>query len=73
MILTGHDDLRVVKTIESIKAAFETLICEKDYEKSTVKELCDQARINKKTFYHYYEDLNALLSEMQAEPASVIM
>ena len=37
MILTGHEDLRVVKTIESIKAAFETLICEKDYEKITVK------------------------------------
>ena len=67
MILTGHEDLRVVKTIESIKAAFETLICEKDYEKITVKELCDRARINKKTFYHYYEDLNALLSEMQGE------
>ena len=67
MILTGHEDLRVVKTIESIKVAFEAMICEKDYEMITVKELCDRARINKKTFYHYYEDLNALLSEMQGE------
>ena len=67
MILTGHEDLRVVKTIKGIKTAFEELICEKDYEKITVKELCDRARINKKTFYHYYEDLNALLSEMQSE------
>ena len=32
MILTGHEDLRVVKTIEGIKAAFEALICEKDYD-----------------------------------------
>ena len=70
MILTGHEDLRVVKTIESIKAAFETLICEKDYEKITVKELCDHARINKKTFYHYYETLDALLAEMQFELSS---
>ena len=70
MILTGHEDLRVVKTIESIKAAFETLICENDYEKITVKELCDQARINKKTFYHYYETLDALLAEMQFELSS---
>ncbi len=70
MIMTGHEDLRVVKTIESIKAAFETLICEKDYEKITVKELCDQARINKKTFYHYYETLDALLAEMQFELSS---
>ena len=70
MILKGNEDLRVVKTIESIKAAFESLICEKDYEKITVKELCDRARINKKTFYHYYETLDALLSEMQFELSS---
>ena len=31
MILQGHEDLRVVKTIEGIKSAFEELICEKDY------------------------------------------
>lgn len=67
MILTGNEDLRVVKTIEGIKAAFEELICEKDYEKITVKELCDRARINKKTFYHYYETLDHLLTEMQGE------
>jgi len=67
MILKGHEDLRVVKTIEGIKSAFESLICEKDYGKITVKELCDLARINKKTFYHYYETLDALLAEMQVE------
>ncbi len=67
MILQGNEDLRVVKTIEGIKGAFENLICEKDYEKITVKELCDRARINKKTFYHYYETLDALLAEMQEE------
>ena len=70
MILRGNEDLRVVKTIEGIKTAFESLICEKDYEKITVKELCDRARINKKTFYHYYETLDALLSEMQLELSS---
>ena len=67
MILTGNEDLRVIKTIEAIKGAFEALICEKDYDKITVKELCDRAKINKKTFYHYYETLDFLLAEMQAE------
>ena len=67
MILQGHEDLRVVKTIRGIKAAFESLICEKDYERITVKELCDRAQINKKTFYTYYETLDALLSELQSE------
>lgn len=67
MILQGNEDLRVVKTIEGIKSAFEELICEKEYGKITVKELCDRARINKKTFYHYYETLDALLAELQVE------
>ena len=67
MILQGNEDLRVVKTINGIKSAFEDLICEKDYKDITVKELCGRARINKKTFYHYYETLEALLAEMQAE------
>ena len=67
MILTGNEDLRVKKTITGIKAAFEALICEKDYAKITVKELCDRAQVNKKTFYHYYETLDALLAELQTE------
>ena len=70
MILQGNEDLRVVKTIRGIKSAFESLICEKAYEKITVKELCDRASINKKTFYHYYETLDALLAEMQTEMSS---
>lgn len=67
MILTGNEDLRVKRTIESIKSSFKQLICEKPYEKITVKELCDLAMINKKTFYHYYETLDALVLEMQKE------
>ena len=70
MILTGKEDLRVVKTIEAIKSCFEELICEKEYEKITVKELCDRARINKKTFYHYYPTLDDLLAELQFEISS---
>lgn len=67
MILNGHEDLRVRKTIEAIKNTFEELICEKNYEKITVKELCDRALINKKTFYHYYPTLDDLLGELQMQ------
>lgn len=73
MILTGKEDLRVIKTIEGIKAAFESLICEKAYEKITVTELCSRARINKKTFYHYYETLDFLLAELQGELSAGFM
>ncbi len=69
MVLQGNEDLRIRKTIQGIKSAFEELICEREYEKITVKELCDKAQINKKTFYHYYETLDALLTELQGELA----
>ncbi len=65
MILSGNEDLRVQKTIEAICAAFEKLLLEKDYDKISVTELCKLARISKKTFYVYYEDLDSLLEEMQ--------
>lgn len=65
MLLNGTEDLRVQKTIEVIHKTFEEMICEMDYEKITVKELCERARINKKTFYRYYDVLDDLLSELQ--------
>ena len=38
-----------------------------DYEKITVKALCERAKINKKTFYRYYETMDFLLSEIMDE------
>lgn len=69
MKLTGYEDLRVQRTISSIYKAFEKLICEKEYQKITVKELSELAQINKKTFYRYYPTLDDLLAEMQAQYA----
>ena len=70
MKITGTEDLRVQKTIESIRSVFEQMICEMDYHEMTVKELCDRAKINKKTFYRYYPTMDDLLAELQAEMSS---
>ena len=43
MILTGSEDIRVKKTMISIRNAFCDMICEMDYERITVKELCERA------------------------------
>lgn len=67
MILTGSEDLRVRRTIDSIKSVFEQMTCEMDYGKIRVTELCQRAMINKKTFYVYYPTLDDLLAEIQAE------
>jgi Transcriptional regulator len=69
MKITGYEDLRVQRTISNIYSAFEQLICEKEYQKITVKELSELAQINKKTFYRYYPTLDDLLLEMQAKYA----
>ncbi len=70
MLIKGTEDLRIQKTMAAIKESFEALICEKDYHEITVTELCARARINKKTFYHYYPTLDDLLDEMQMELSS---
>ena len=70
MRLTGNEDLRVRKTITAIRKAFEELICKKDYEQIKVSELCARSMVNKKTFYHYYPSLDALLAELQEELSS---
>lgn len=70
MLIKGTEDLRIQKTMAAIKESFEALICEKNYHEITVTELCARARINKKTFYHYYPTLDDLLEEMQMELSS---
>lgn len=69
MLIKGTEDLRIQKTMAAIKESFEGLICEKEYNEITVTELCQRAKINKKTFYHYYPTLDDLLGEMQMELA----
>lgn len=65
MILTGTEDLRVQKTIEAIQSSFKQMVCEMPFDRITVKDLCQRARINKKTFYRYYHDLKDLLHETE--------
>ena len=64
------DDKRVTKTIRTIHATFEQMMCEMDYRDITVKELCARALINKKTFYRYYETMDFLLAEFQEDMMS---
>jgi AcrR family transcriptional regulator len=59
------DDLRVKKTIITIRTTFEQMLCEMPYREITVKELCERAMVNKKTFYRYYETMDFLLAEFQ--------
>lgn len=70
MRITPAKDLRVTKTLEAIDTSFRALMLEGGFESITVKELCERARINKKTFYRYYETLDDLLAEVTATYAA---
>lgn len=63
-------DLRVAKTLETIDATFRAMMLEGGYDSITVAGLCRRTRINKKTFYRYYETLDDLLSEVMATYAA---
>lgn len=65
--MTEKEDLRVVRTKEAIRSTFEQMICEMDYDKISVKELTERARINRKTFYIHYNSMDSLLFELQNE------
>ena len=61
------EDLRVIKTLDVIRTTFREMICEMNYEDITIKDFCERARINRKTFYNHYESLDDLLKELQDE------
>lgn len=50
-------DRRIRKTQQSIQSAFAKLLLEKNITDITIKELCDNADINKSTFYLHYKDI----------------
>lgn len=60
-------DLRVKKTLREIRSAIMELAKNKPLEQITVKELCEQALINKATFYSHYDNINALIEEIEDE------
>lgn len=61
------DDPRVGRTIGALRAEFERMLCEMEYRQITVKALCERARVNKKTFYRYYETMDFLLAEFRKD------
>lgn len=66
LLHTGRrpNDLRVIKTLALIRDTFLTLVSENSYDDLTISELCKHAMIGRKTFYTYYESLDALFEEV---------
>lgn len=58
-------DRRTKYTKSVIREALFDLLKEKPLAKVTVTDICKLADINRSTFYSYYEDVNALMSQIQ--------
>lgn len=69
----AHTDLRVKRTLKSIRNAFFTLVMEKNYSDISITELTELAEINRKTFYLHYASLDELVDEVKDEIVADIL
>ncbi|MBP3330907.1 MAG: TetR/AcrR family transcriptional regulator [Clostridia bacterium] len=60
-------DARTKYSIKIIKETFIKMINENPVNKVTVKKLCEEAEINRATFYRYYEDIYDLYEKVKDE------
>ena len=61
------EDLRVRRTKRAIKLAFIKLVNEKGFANVTIKEIAEEAIINRQTFYNYYQDKYDLTEQLNDE------
>lgn len=64
---SDKDDRRVKYTRMVLKESFINLLEKKDISKISIKELCEDADVNRATFYAHYNDLYDLLSKIEDE------
>ena len=62
-------DLRVQRTLTSIRAAFEELLGETSFEAITISALTRRAGVNRRTFYLHYKNLGDVLKEFCTDVA----
>ena len=59
----NKNESKYFNTAKKMQTAFIQLLEKKDFEFITIKELCDEAGVNRSTFYLHYDNMNDLLEE----------
>ena len=59
------EDLRIIRTREKIYSQFLKMRRKKPIENIRITDLCNEAGINRATFYHHYADIYALSDEIE--------
>lgn len=62
-----NKDRRIRKTRDVLKKSLITIMKDKNINSITVKELCEEADINRGTFYLHYKDVFHMLGEIEKE------
>jgi AcrR family transcriptional regulator len=62
---SDRDDRRVKYTKMVLKESFINLLGEKEISKISIKEICDDADINRATFYAHYSDQYDLMRKIE--------
>jgi len=61
------ENRRVILTKRMLKDALIELLREKDIYHISIRELCEGADVNRTTFYKYYDNQFALLTDMESD------
>ena len=59
------NDRRVIKTKKAIRNAFIKLLVQKDYNEITIKNIADEADVDRKTVYNYYSGIYEIREELE--------
>ncbi|WP_340024197.1 TetR/AcrR family transcriptional regulator [Paenibacillus sp. FSL K6-1096] len=62
--MVNQEDPRVLRTRQLIRTAFRDLLQSKGFDAITIKDIAQEATINRATFYAHFEDKYALLDEV---------
>lgn len=65
--MMNQDSQRVQETKDKIKDAFFELYAVKKIERISIKEITEKAKLNRGTFYVYYQDIYDLLEKVEDE------
>ena len=60
-------DVRIVKSKESLMSALVDLLNKKKLEDLTISEICQEADVNRNTFYSHYTSVRELFDEMNGK------
>lgn len=58
-------DRRVIKTQKAIRNAFLKLMVQKDIDDITIKEIAEEADVDRKTIYNYYGGIHEIREELE--------